>query len=540
MSHLITNSSSVFSEQTFELLEGISATPQLSYYQENQRGFRQYVEEPFQRVMSAVAASLPSAISAVMETDRRIFGKFHKNDFGLGGAWPYYWGAFYPKGSKRSRDAQLSMWMNYEMLEYGFYIGDYGSTQRQRFVRNCAAHRTALEELMESLIDSESIFFGDRQNFVVADSGAVSYKDDSRPTWSDFLANPERFNCDASFVLSRSALLQLKHDKLTERVLNGHTRLFPLVLAATADDPLPLIEQYLADQFPDEVEPEIPHPANPLYTLEQMAEATGFPVETIAAWVSGVKRKGQAILYGPPGTGKTFLAKHLARHLIGGGDGMTDIVQFHPAYAYEDFMQGIRPRPNPGGGLDYPVIPGRFLEFCRTADRRHGPCVLIIDEINRANLARVFGELMYLLEYRDQDIPLAAGGQRFGIPANVYIIGTMNTADRSIALVDHALRRRFAFLEVRPDYAVLRRYLAACAPSFPSDRLVGILQRLNRQIDDAHYEVGISYFMSTSLTSDLQDIWRMEIQPYLDEYFFDRRETAAEFAWDNIRRDLQL
>ncbi len=110
-----------------------------------------------------------------------------------------------------------------------------------------------------------------------------------------------------------------------------------------------------------------------------------------------IERKGQVILYGPPGTGKTYLAEHLARHLIGGGDGFRELVQFHPAYSYEDFIQGIRPQARPEGGLDFRLVPGRFLEFCDAARDRTGRCVLIIDEINRADLARVFGELMYLL-----------------------------------------------------------------------------------------------------------------------------------------------
>src|SRR5690606_31193687 len=139
----------------------------------------------------------------------------------------------------------------------------------------------------------------------------------------------------------------------------------------------------------------------------------------------------------PPGTGKTYLAQRLARFLIGTGDGFVDLVQFHPAYAYEDFIQGIRPVAQPDGSLSYEMTPGRFLQFCAEARRREGPCVLIIDEINRANLSRVFGELMYLLEYRDQEIPLAGGGV-FSIPTNVRLLGTMNTADRSVALVDHA------------------------------------------------------------------------------------------------------
>ena len=175
-------------------------------------------------------------------------------------------------------------------------------------------------------------------------------------------------------------------------------------------------------------------------------------------WVRAIERKGQAIIYGPPGTGKTFIAEKLALHLIGGGDGFQEVVQFHPAYAYEDFVQGIRPKARPDGSLDYPVVPGRFLDFCDRSRSCQGRCVLVIDEINRANLSQVFGELMYLLEYRNREVPLASGGM-FQIPENVRLIGTMNTADRSIALVDHALRRRFAFLALYPNYEVLSKFI---------------------------------------------------------------------------------
>ncbi len=181
-------------------------------------------------------------------------------------------------------------------------------------------------------------------------------------------------------------------------------------------------------------------------------------------------------------------------------------------------------------------MPGRFLEFCKKAESRQGLCVLIIDEINRANLAQVFGELMYLLEYRDKTIRLAGSNESFGIPENVRIIGTMNTADRSIALVDHALRRRFAFIEIRPNYDdVLQRYHEKKKTGFQVDGLIETLKRLNKAIADKHYEVGISYFLTENLAEELEDIWQMEIEPYLEEYFYDQLDKVEEFRWDKIK-----
>jgi len=274
---------------------------------------------------------------------------------------------------------------------------------------------------------------------------------------------------------------------------------------------------------------------NPEYPLAECASETGFAENLLARWVRAIERKKQAIIYGPPGTGKTYLAEHLAKHLIGSGDGFAELVQFHPAYAYEDFIQGIRPQARGDGILDYPGVPRRSLEFCKHAKKRADRCVLIIDEINRANLARVFGELMYLLEYRNQTVPLASGGF-FRIPDNVRMIGTMNTADRSIALVDHALRRRFAFLALYPNYHVLKQYHENT--SFNVQPLIQTMEKLNTQIADRHYEVGITYFLREDLSDQIEDIWRMEIEPYLEEYFFDQQDKAEAFRWENIEKDI--
>ena len=280
----------------------------------------------------------------------------------------------------------------------------------------------------------------------------------------------------------------------------------------------------------------------PKYSLIRCVNKTGFEEVEIRRWIKAINRKKQAILYGSPGTGKTYIADKLAKYLIGGmddfRDGFLELVQFHPAYAYEDFIQGIRPQARPDGRLDYQIVPGRFLEFCHKAESREGLCVLIIDEINRANLAQVFGELMYLLEYRDKKIRLAGSSELFTIPENVRIIGTMNTADRSIALVDHALRRRFAFIELRPNYDVLRRYHEKKKTGFQVDGLIKTLERLNNAIADKHYEIGISFFLTENLADELEDIWQMEIEPYLEEYFYDQLEKVDEFRWDKIKKQV--
>jgi MoxR-like ATPase len=284
----------------------------------------------------------------------------------------------------------------------------------------------------------------------------------------------------------------------------------------------------------------MPGARQPLFPLEELAASVGQATATVASWVRAVERKGQIIFAGPPGVGKTFAAQALARHLVGGSDGFWEVVQFHPAYSYEDFVQGLRPLALSGGGLEYRLLPGRFLDFCRRAASRQGRCVLVIDEINRANLSTVFGELLYLLEYRNHALRLAGGEAPFAIPDNVRLIGTMNTADRSIALVDHALRRRFALVTLAPNYDLLVRFHTENETGFPVKALVKVLKRVNHLIGDEAYALGISYFLRADLAETMADIWQLEIEPYLAEYFFDQPDRAALYRWPQIRTELAL
>lgn len=535
-----------FSKKTFELLENLHHNPNRNFYQLHKDEFKLHVEKPFKQLFHLVADQLPSQITHVMETEKRLFSRILKNDFGQGGAWDFYWGAFYPKGGKRTSDAQLSMWINYERLEFGFYVGDYGDTSRNQLQKNCQKYYEELVPLFRNILSRDEVIFGQGNDIVIEPDGSVYSKLDL--TWQEWLKNPAQANFDLSIIYPKEKVLQFSSVELSARIANIYTDIFPLVLLAINPDPLPVIYTFIdkssndlpalkpKSPIPNPPSP-IPHPQspipNPIYPLPQLTQDTSLDADTLSRWVRAIERKKQVVLYGPPGTGKTYIAEKLAQHLIGGGNGFIDVIQFHPAYAYEDFIQGIRPRTE-DGQLHYDLVPGRFLEFCTKAEGR-GVCVLIIDEINRANLSRVFGELMYLLEYRDRAIPLA-GGRHLQIPGNVYLIGTMNTADRSIALVDHALRRRFAFLKLYPNYEVLRRFHAQT--DFAVDGLIKLLQRLNNEIEE-DYHIGVTFFLDTELPERLPDIWQMEIEPYLEEYFFDRRDQVDAFRWEKIKATVQ-
>ncbi|MGK4907227.1 DUF4357 domain-containing protein [Streptomyces sp. PHES57] len=250
----------------------------------------------------------------------------------------------------------------------------------------------------------------------------------------------------------------------------------------------------------------------------------------------------QLVFYGPPGTGKTYLALRLAEFL-GGGPEQVKIVQFHPSYAYEDFFEGFRPVEDPDTReVAFRLTAGPLRELADLASRegnRHIPHFLIIDEINRANLAKVFGELYFLLEYRTRSVRLTYSADDFALPPNLFVIGTMNTADRSIALVDAAMRRRFAFVELsprtEPTAGLLARWLEREGRDPEPARL---LDALNARIDDADFAIGPSYLMKPGVYRDggLERTWRTKILPLLEEYHYGEGiDVAARYGLDSLR-----
>lgn len=253
---------------------------------------------------------------------------------------------------------------------------------------------------------------------------------------------------------------------------------------------------------------------------EELAQELLMPLDWLQQTVQELDSRKQLILYGPPGTGKTFLAKRLAQHLA--GPDRTRVIQFHASYTYEDFFEGFRPVKGEGGTIAFEVIPGPFKLIAEQArkDSAH-PHILIIDEINRANLAKVFGELYFLLEYReDPIITQYSPNEPFELPDNLFVIGTMNTADRSIALIDAAMRRRFAFSRLSPDKppidGLLRRWLEVHGlPTHAAD----VLDSLNSALDDPDLSIGPSYLMSKRVAEPggLAMIWRSQILPLLED-----------------------
>ena len=263
------------------------------------------------------------------------------------------------------------------------------------------------------------------------------------------------------------------------------------------------------------------------YTDEDFLEEVYMDEHQLQTMKSLLMRKKNLILQGAPGVGKTYAAKRLAYAMMGAKDeSRVSVIQFHQNYSYEDFVMGYKP--NADGG--FTLINGIFYEFCQKARvNRDIPYFLIIDEINRGNLSKIFGELLQLIEadYRDQTIQLAYNKQRFSVPKNLFIIGMMNTADRSLAMIDYALRRRFSFFEMKPGFESpqFKDYVKKLKDPHLNNLVTAIVE-LNKIIegDDSlgsGFCIGHSYLCNLGYHDSIENIVEYDIIPMLREYWFD-------------------
>jgi hypothetical protein len=782
----------LFSSAAFSFLEGLSSSPTKAFYSSHKNEFVKEVQEPLKNLFKLVEQRLPQSMLDELETKTRIMSQILKNDFGVGGAHDYLWGAFYKKGEKRIASPQLFITIAKDHFGFGFYIGEDDQVFQRTFAHNCKRPeiRSLGKELDAALVGMNIKFGARKPNHPIALDSFHEFA-----SFGDWFDNVDEVGAGARVILTKDEVINIPSEQLADMVASVFKKLFPLFQIANNQNKTLILEEsisekkelygrylnriheskatashyirsldtlcdilksetfgfndcanmwsldktaisrleellaylkeqqklgtrsplaqldipkyYLKDRFfhaavsnyidflannnsqsdlkhwtwaagenasrweefyeagimaigwdilgdlrqykskqeiknklqelggdadtsskkndvlacwefaneiqvgdiifskkgnkqivgygivegeysfdpsresfkhtrkvkwvkngnwnmpegqtftiktltdisgysvfvkqvrdlvgiQSEASSAISITTNPHYSVDQCSVDSGFPKEDIDRWVRSIHRKGQAIVYGAPGTGKTFIAEKLSKHLIGGGDGFYDLVQFHPAYSYEDFIEGIRPV-TIDGKLSYSSMAGRFLDFCNEARKRNDICVLIIDEINRANLSRVFGELMYLLEYRNKEIVLASGA-KFSIPENIRIIGTMNTADRSIALVDHALRRRFSFISLSPNYEVLTKFFVD--RDFDPTTLIDTLKKINNLINDKHFHIGISFFLRDDLEDHLEDVWQLEIEPYLEEFFFDQLDKLEPFRWSEIQNNL--
>ncbi|GJQ32737.1 MAG: hypothetical protein HBSAPP04_15760 [Ignavibacteriaceae bacterium] len=329
-------------------------------------------------------------------------------------------------------------------------------------------------------------------------------------SWSELRNNPLLKDCEV-FINNQGSLFKLtenEYDVIREIIDNKHIQAI----------------------VPDES-----------YHYESDPEKPFLPVNQFNEIINILERKKNIILQGTPGVGKTFLAKKIAYQMMGKrNDSHIQMVQFHQSFSYEDFIQGIRPTESNGFALK----DGIFYTFCkRAANHPDKKFFFIIDEINRGNLSKIFGEVMMLLEAdkRKQEYALRLTysedeDDKFFIPSNIYIIGTMNTADRSLALVDYALRRRFSFFTIDPEFGTLfdEFMISKGVTQEIIAKIKNFVHTVNSFITNEEnlgqgFRIGHSYFCDLNGMNDdewLQEVLQYEIKPYLEEILFDTPDVV--------------
>jgi 5-methylcytosine-specific restriction enzyme B len=513
-----------FEPDTFAFLANLRDNNTLEWMTANEDRYRRVLRESLRMLFKALAPVV-SRLDTRFETDAK-YGRLLAS---IRRRWPdehgtyhtYLWGAFYRADRSRQTDAQLFVTVREEVITVGVGIGAGAQDVLAQFRANLTAQPDHFLQLIKAALD---------EGFVVVISTPEGASADVQPviltsleTSEDLAALMEvnTISIERSYPSSDDLVYQ---PEFADEISGIFERLYPLY-------------RFFAFEFgPPEPVRRISHP----YSFEQLQTDTLLSRDVLERMIGLLKDKGQIILYGPPGTGKTYVARHLA-HFVTASKGDMQVVQFHPSYAYEEFIEGIRPHSD-NGQISYPIETGVFRRLCDDA-RQHmdRAYVLIIDEINRGNLPRIFGELLYLLDYRDptEAVMLPYSKTLFTIPTNVYLIGTMNTADRTLAVLDHAVRRRFHFIPLRADPDVLRAWLTAhdkISLLWVADLMTELNRRLEEDGIDWQLHIGQTLFMLRDLDERrVELIWEHSVLPTLEEYFYNRTGWQPRYAYEALR-----
>jgi hypothetical protein len=528
-----------FCTDSFAFLAELARANSKEWMAENRERYQFVLREPLVELCESVAERYVRPVlnrehGWDLECDAktgRAVTSICKNDFGRSGPYqPVQWITFYRRSKSNTRaDAQLFVRVAPDGVRYGFHLGRTARDAGKQFRKNLQEHADAIFRALQ---------IGDALpecRFWVGDDLATEVPVKAA---ADLRAWAVHKTIAVGKHLPPGAPL-LRRDELAGDILLTFDRLLPAFAAAAESDPQPLLARRAG----------VPQ-GEPHYDPASFHRETYLSEVWLDRVLSLLRLKKQLVLQGVPGTGKTHVARCLARLLAHDRPDCVRLVQFHPAYSYEEFVEGIRARGvevNGRSEVTFPVEDGVLCQFAEQAAKRPSEAhVLVIDELNRGNLPRIFGELLYLLEYRDQAVTLPYSKRPFRLPDNLFILATMNPLDRSAVALDQALRRRFSFVDMPADAAVLASWLEAHPPAVPADetfgpRVVLLFEELNRRLArdlGPEKQVGHSFFMVPELTAEkFAAVWEHHVRPLLLDYLGGREERLRDYAPERLLRD---
>ena len=431
-----------------------------NWHEKNKKRYQSVLRDPTQTLVDELRTKYIQQLSPIVAGGKRHLSILKKNDYGKGGYHDHYWFAFYdPQAGSKTKSVQLFVRLlgGERVWRYGFSMGNYCGDYLERLLTTLFAYRQSIAEYVCNAPSDTIVRLdcGDATTDLTVSEFADKLLNVTDPT----LGVEGEFNNVA--IIREYPLETLPHhaDNLVDEVGEYFRWLWPFFEASVSGTWKAAAKQ-ISKPDPDETS-EVDETAP--QTIEALASLTALSSEFLEELEEALVAKQQAVLAGPPGTSKTYIARQFARYFVrqrqGKPQGSFDILYMHANWAYEDFFEGLKPVSN-NGALNFEPRLGFFLDWVERLKNFSPKAlhVLVLDEINRCDTAAVLGELLQLLEYRGTTVRLLSG-RSFVFPKNLFIIGTMNTADRSIGRMDLALRRRFLWIDLHPQIDTLDRWL---------------------------------------------------------------------------------